>query len=163
MRPSWDEIWMSLAESLAARSTCSRAQVGCVVVSRDNTRVLGIGYNGGAEGVFNDCLSDEPGKCGHLHAEDNALLKTDYTDRPAKMYVTTQPCRDCAVRIINAHIDEVIYRTPYRLTDGLEMLSKRRIPVRQFQPPTPGLPAWPTIEPENAPPMRGGRSAERDV
>src|SRR5690349_19329192 len=50
VRPSWDNIWMDLAEALSKRSTCRRLSVGCVVVSEDNSAVLGIGYNGGAKG-----------------------------------------------------------------------------------------------------------------
>lgn len=143
-RPSWDECWMSLAVALSHRSTCSRLHVGCVIVSADNARVLGVGYNGGPEGGFNDCLSDEPGKCGHLHAEINALIKTNATDRPARAYVTTQPCGQCAVALVNAHISEVIFRTPYRLTDGLEILNRARIKTRQFI--MEDTPAWPTVE-----------------
>lgn len=125
VRPSWDEVWMDLATSLSLRSTCSRLQVGCVVVTADNQRVLGIGYNGGPKGISNECLSSEPGLCGHLHAEVNALIKADYTSTvPKKMYVTNQPCYQCAVAIVNADIREVVYRYPYRLTDGLELLEK---------------------------------------
>lgn len=144
-RPSWDAIWMDLARSLAQRSTCSRLQVGCVIVSLDNTRVLGVGYNGGAKGGFNECLSDEPGKCGHLHAEINALLKADYTDRPAKAYVTTQPCGACATALVNADISEVIYRTPYRLRDGLDILAKAKIKTRLYEGPAE-MPAWPSLK-----------------
>lgn len=119
---------MSMAYHLAQRSTCSRASVGCVVVTEDNHRVLAVGYNGGAKGVFNDCLSSEPGKCGHLHAEINALIKLDYNE-PArkKAYVTLMPCFNCAVALINAEIKEVIYFHAYRDTSGLELLQKAGI------------------------------------
>jgi deoxycytidylate deaminase len=41
---------MRLAEELARRSTCRRRSVGAVITSGDLTRVLGVGYNGGAKG-----------------------------------------------------------------------------------------------------------------
>lgn len=127
-RPSWDDVWMGLAKSLSLRSTCSRLQVGCVVVTADNQKVLGVGYNGGPKGISNECLSLEPGACGHLHAEVNALIKADYTSpTDKKMYVTTQPCYPCAVAIINANVKEVFYDKAYRLTDGLELLQKAGI------------------------------------
>lgn len=128
-RPTFDQIYMNLAVQLAERSTCSRAKVGCVVVSDDNQRVLGIGYNGGAKGVFNECLSDEPGKCGHLHAEMNCLIKLN-PNEPCKkrMYVTMMPCLNCSIAIINAGgISEVIYLNRYRIVDGVELLRKAGI------------------------------------
>jgi dCMP deaminase len=132
-RPSFDQIYMDFACNLAKRSTCSRLQVGCVIVTVDNHRVLSVGYNGGAKGVFNDCLSSEPGKCGHLHAEINSLIKFDYND-PArkKMYVTYNPCFACSVAIINADIDEVIYLNEYRDMSGVELLQKAHVNVRKF-------------------------------
>jgi dCMP deaminase len=132
-RPTWDEVWSELATTLSLRSTCARLQVGCVVVTEDNQKVLGVGYNGGPKGISNECLSLEPGLCGHLHAEVNALIKADYTS-PAKkkMYVTNQPCYQCAVAIINANISEVFYIHPYRLTDGLQLLEKAGIKITKL-------------------------------
>jgi dCMP deaminase len=131
-RPPFEEIYMDFAFSLSRRSTCSRTQVGAVVISSDYQRVLSVGYNGGPRGVFNDCLSDEPGKCGHLHAEVNALLKMDYNDPVRKvMLVTYNPCFNCAVAIINARIDEVVYAKEYRLTDGIDLLRKANVQVRK--------------------------------
>lgn len=54
---NWDTIWMNLAKSVGTRSTCliPNRQVGCVIVSDDNTKVLAIGYNGSAKGDDNSC------------------------------------------------------------------------------------------------------------
>lgn len=132
-RPSWDEIWLTMAHHLALRSTCSRACVGCIIVSEDNHRVLAVGYNGGAAGVFNECQSTEPGKCGHLHAEINALIKLDYNEPGSKKaYVTMMPCFNCSVALVNAKIKEVVYKESYRDTSGIELLEKAGIRTRQF-------------------------------
>ena len=134
-RPSWDSIWMEFAENLAKRSTCKRASVGCVIVSDDHSAVLGLGYNGGPKGLNNECISDEPGKCGHLHAEINALIKTNYRDASAKKaYLTLTPCYNCAVALINANIREVIYLTEYRDPAGIKLLIKAGIAVRKYIP-----------------------------
>ena len=134
-RPSFDDVYMHMAQVMALRSTCSRAKVGALVVSSDNHRVLAVGYNGGPKGVHNGCLSDEPGKCGHIHAELNALIKTNYHDAAQKkIYITSSPCYNCAVAIVNANIVEVIYLTPYRDPAGLELLAKAKIPTRQHVP-----------------------------
>lgn len=132
-RPSWDDIWIRLAESLSRRSTCERLSVGCVVVSADNSSVLGIGYNGGPKGLNNGCLSLTPGACGHLHAEINALIKANYRDAfPKKAYVTTEPCYGCAVALVNADVQEVCYRYSYRSHDGLDLLAAAGVKVRQL-------------------------------
>jgi dCMP deaminase len=134
-RPDWDTIWIDFASALALRSTCSRASVGCVVVSTDNSTVLGLGYNGGARGVSNACLSDEPGKCGHIHAEINALLKANYRDAATrKAYLTLSPCFACATALINFGVEEVIYRDEYRDLTGVKLLGEAGVKVRQFDP-----------------------------
>ena len=134
-RPSFLSIYMEFARSLSRRSTCSRNKVGCVVVTEDFNRVLSVGYNGGPRGVFNDCLSEEPGKCGHLHAEINALIKRDYNDPARKiMLVTVLPCLLCSVAIVNAGISRVYYDKEYRLTDGLDVLQRAGIAVGPIEP-----------------------------
>jgi dCMP deaminase len=133
MRPSWDEVYMQMAHMVSRRSTCQRLQVGCLVVSMDNTRVLSLGYNGGAAGIFDDCLSQEPGKCGHLHAEINALIKLNYHDAAQKkIYVTTLPCFTCSVAIINAGIGQVNFSADYRDHSGYDLLVKAKIQIRQL-------------------------------
>jgi dCMP deaminase len=139
-RPHWDDIWMELAERLARRSTCLRASVGCVIVTLDNSSVMGIGYNGGPKGLNNDCLSDEPGRCGHLHAEINALIKTNYHDAAQKKaYLTLSPCYSCAVALVNAGISEVYFRERYRDEAGLRLLERAGVKLRIL--PDPGVPA----------------------
>lgn len=131
-RPSFDEIYMSFASSLASRSTCSRKHVGCAIVTCDNQRVVAIGYNGGPMGMYNDCISDEPGKCGHLHAEINALVKMSHDSSATKMYVTHAPCPMCSIAIINAGVSEVIYNNKYRDMSGVNLLIEKGLIVRQF-------------------------------
>src|SRR5437899_10399705 len=70
-----EEVYMRMAEELAKRSTCARTQVGSVIATHDLTQVLGIGYNGNARGLPNECDGPEPGRCGCIHSEANALIK----------------------------------------------------------------------------------------
>ena len=133
MRPSWDQVWMSMANLIAQRSCDPRYQVGVVIVSDDNTQVLSVGYNGNFAGGPNEPESEEPGHSGFIHAEINALLKLDYNNPKRKiMYISLSPCRMCAKAIINAGINEVVYEEKYRDPSGLEILSSAGIKSRKI-------------------------------
>ncbi|MFN8369015.1 MAG: deaminase [Bacteriovoracaceae bacterium] len=134
-RITFQEIYMRFAFDLAKRGTCKRLKVGAVIVSDDFSHVYGIGYNGNAAGLLNTCDHDEPGNCGCLHAEDNALLKTHVgSDYKKIVFVTHQPCSYCAKRMVNkGGIIRVYYSEPYRIPDGLEILKKAGIEAIQFK------------------------------
>lgn len=139
VRPEWDDIWMDLAVMVGSRSTCNtpNRQVGCVVVSEDNTKVLALGYNGGAKGDSNECDYCESPKigtsrCTCVHAEMNCLTKLD-TSNPCykKMYLTLSPCSLCYKLVVNAGINELIYRDLYE--EGiLDKLSGLGVKVRKI-------------------------------
>lgn len=132
-RPKWTKIYMDFAFALSNRSSCDRASVGCVITSMDHNRVLAIGYNGNYRGGPNCCDSKEPGACGCLHAEENAIIKLDYNDHSDKIaYTTMSPCIMCAKRILNAGIVEVRYSILYRDDSGLRLLQNNGIDVKQF-------------------------------
>ena len=132
-RPSWDETWMGFAHSIARRSYDPRHQVGAVIVTSDNTQVLSVGYNGNYSGGPNSVESEIPGESGMLHAEINALLKSDYNNPKKKiMYVTLSPCRMCAKAIVNAGIDKIVYDEEYRDPSGLNLLKNAGIDVTRY-------------------------------
>ncbi len=134
-RPSFSRIYMGLALALSRRSSCSRAQVGCVVTTFDGTQVLAIGYNGGPRGLPDTCGDGvAPGLCPCTHGEANAMVKLPY-DHPSlkRLYTTTEPCRACAALIVNAGISEVVYLHEYRLHDGLELLKLAGLKVRKME------------------------------
>lgn len=123
-RPSWDETWMSVADTVALRSRCSRAQIGAVIVDV-NKRIIATGYNGPAANLMlkGECINwceRAQGKtglgsaydgCPSIHAEANALL---YVDRSAieggTIYVTGAPCMQCAKLISNSGVKRVVAR-----------------------------------------------------
>ncbi len=132
-RPSWDQIYSQMAKFLSWRSTCRRLKVGTVIVSMDNRHVLGIGYNGNAAGFPNDCDCDTPGACGCIHSEENAIINcTAPRETPKKVYITHVPCKMCAKKLVNlGGVQEVIYVTMYRNTEGLEILDQAGIKSRR--------------------------------
>ena len=133
MRPTWDEVWMNTAKTLSKRSYDPRFQVGAIVVTKDNTQVLAVGYNGNHSGGPNEVESLEPGHSGFIHAEINALLKLDYNNPKKKvLYVTLSPCKMCAKAMINSGIDEVVYDEEYRDCSGIQILRSAGVQVRKF-------------------------------
>ena len=141
VRPSWDEAWMRIAGVIAERSRCSRAQVGAVVVSKDQ-RISSTGYNGPSANwpAESDCIDWCPraqgigtldntyNTCPSIHAEANALL---YVDRSkvegGTIYVTGAPCMQCAKLISNSGLSRVVakirkidyHRNPEQVLDYL--------------------------------------------
>jgi dCMP deaminase len=127
-----EEVYMRMAEELAKRSTCARNQVGSVITTGDLTQVLGIGYNGNARGLPNRCDSSEPGRCGCLHSEANALIKAGAQVDGKIMFVTASPCLMCAKMIVNSNVRLVYYRTPYRDLAGIEVLRQGGVEARLY-------------------------------
>ena len=137
-RPSFHNIYMRLAELMSERSTCERTnssgqlmQVGCAIVSTDFRRVFSIGYNGNASGLPNACDSNEPGKCGCIHAEANAIVSCAADrDEPKIVFCTHLPCVACAKLIIQlGGVREVYYRRDYRLKDSLMLFSHPKVEI----------------------------------
>ena len=119
---------MRLAESVALQSVCKRAQVGAVLTDGVNTYT---GYNarpcgGQCEGEDGRTLPDV------VHAEIMALEKClGSIDNPAGMtlYVTRQPCLDCADQLARHGIRAVYYRDADDKTDGLGVLLYEHIAI----------------------------------
>ena len=121
-RPTWDQTFGEIAKVWSRRSTCSRRRVGAVVVK--NNRVIGQGYNGVPSGEIH-CIDGgcprglmgpevPPGSdynlypCKALHAEHNAILQAGMEAcRGATIYVTAEPCLQCATLIKHVGIKEI--------------------------------------------------------
>ena len=135
-RPSFQEIYIELAHKLAERSTCTRMNVGTVITSTDYRKVLAIGYNGNAAGLPNRCDRHEPGNCGCLHSEENAVINCDSPRAMEKhVFVTHLPCAACAKRLINlGGVKKVFYRSEYRSSESIELLKSVGVEVVRMEP-----------------------------
>lgn len=114
---------MTVADAIAHRSLCCRAQVGAVIVTKDN-RGVAASYNGPAKGdpVAGPCIdwcpraqtgdqSPDYATCRAIHAEGNALTRADYSEiQGATIYVTGSICINCAKGIANSGIQRVVHR-----------------------------------------------------
>ena len=134
-RPSFEEIYLNLAFTMARRSTCSRLKVGTVITSTDFRKVLAVGYNGNASGLANGCDSNEPGRCGCLHSEENAVINCDSPRYiPKYVFVTHHPCLACAKRLINlGHVKKIFYGIEYRNRTGASVLEQVGIEIEKLE------------------------------
>jgi len=123
-RPSWDDIFMQVAEVVAQRSTCLRRNVGAVLVK--DKHIIATGYNGAPAGMEHCidkgvCLREELGVpsgekyelCKSVHAEQNTIIQAaiyGQNTRGAEIYITHAPCMICAKILVNAGVRKVIYK-----------------------------------------------------
>lgn len=111
-----------MARLVASRATCSRRQVGCVLVNA-RRHVLATGYNGPPAG-FPHCI-DEPcagaglpsgtglEACQAIHAEQNALLQCHDVYAIDAAYVTTAPCVTCTKLLLNTSCRRIVFSQHY--------------------------------------------------
>jgi dCMP deaminase len=141
VRISRKQLWMGIATLAAQRSTCYRGNIGAVIVHDNNP--IAIGYNGPPSGDDHchgtTCARKTDGGClRSVHAEVNALARVPNVDqviRGSDMFVTSNPCPDCAAAIIaSALIGRVYYQAPYRITQGITELLNAEIQVFRLSP-----------------------------
>ena len=129
-----DKRYLRMARIWAENSYCKRRQVGALIVK--DKMIISDGYNGTPSGFENVC-EDENNVTKYyvLHAEANALTKiarSGNNSDGATMYVTDEPCIECAKLIIQSGICRVIYARDYRLHDGVELLKRAGIVVKHL-------------------------------
>jgi dCMP deaminase len=160
MKLKFIDAHMKAAEVYAELSSATRLHVGCVVVKDNTIIGIGYnGMPSGWDNVCEDieyvlkeeCYATDESMLQNgftenvhgwsrkktkrevLHAETNALAKiarsTNSSDG-ASLFVTHEPCLDCAKIIHQAGIKEVFYRNPYlRANGGAEFLKKCGVEV----------------------------------
>jgi len=127
VRPSWDNYFMLVADTVAQRATCDRGRSGCVIV-RDK-QILVTGYVGSPKGLphcdelghlFKQVTHEDGRTTNHcmrtVHAEQNAICQAARRGiilDAATLYCRMTPCRTCAMLIINCGIVRVVCEKKY--------------------------------------------------
>lgn len=123
-RVSADEYFLQGAEWVATRGTCTRRQVGCILVNRRG-HIIATGYNGPASGAphcidaGHACLGAKAlsgtnlEQCEAIHAEQNALLQCKDVYDINTAYVTTSPCITCVKLLLATSCQRIVFRTAY--------------------------------------------------
>jgi len=126
-RPSWDEYFKDLVDTVARRSTCDRGRSGAVIVI--NNKIITTGYAGSPPGqphcdevghLMREVIDEEGNKSMHcirtLHAEENAILQAAEEGKRVKgatLFCSMTPCYRCAKMIVTVGIVRVVAKRRY--------------------------------------------------
>lgn len=140
-RPTFDEIFMEIANVWAQRSTCLRRKVGAVIAK--DKQQLTTGYNGAPRGLkhcaeLGGCLREKlkvpHGQrhelCRGTHAEQNAITqaaKFGINIEGSTLYCNTHPCTICVKMVINAGISKIVYDGDYDDELAKQILGEQKI------------------------------------
>src|SRR5690625_1210796 len=126
-RLNWKQYFIAQAHIVALRSTCTRLNVGAVIV-KDN-RLIATGYNGSvADGIHctdEGCLEIDGHCVRTVHAEANALLqcaKFGVSTNNTVIYVKHFPFLHCTKQLIQARVKKIYYSDDYRNNKIAEQL-----------------------------------------
>jgi len=148
MKNKFINLYMKLAEETAQLSTARKLKVGAVIVK--NNRIISLGYNGTPAGWDNNCEDEIKWPNGEIrfwetkpeviHAEANAILKLARDGESGKdsvLFLTHNPCIDCAKLIYGAGISKVYYKTDYLNREknviGFDFLKQCGIEVIKYE------------------------------
>ena len=126
-RPSWDEYFIEIMNSVSKRATCDRGRTAVIAVK--DRRIIATGYVGSPLGLPH---CDEVGHMMHkvineddtisqhcvrtIHGEQNVLCQAarfGISLNEATMYMKMTPCFTCAKMIINAGIKRIVAEKRY--------------------------------------------------
>jgi len=126
-RPTWDEYFMDVMESVSERATCDRGRSGCVIAK--DKQILVTGYVGSPIGMphcddvghkFKKVIHEDGHITNHcvrtVHAEQNAICqaaKLGVSLKNSNLYCRMTPCGTCAMLIINSGIRRVVCQSRY--------------------------------------------------
>jgi dCMP deaminase len=134
----YHQFYMGVAFLAAQQlSFAKKRKVGAVAVSEGN--IIGYGFNGTPAGEPNEC-EDEHGNTlpSVIHAEHNLLKKLRPLKKGFDIYVTKEPCINCADMLAGAYwLNKVYFRENSKSQPnvGVDLLLNAGIPVIWLPPP----------------------------
>lgn len=123
---SWQNYFINIAHVVKTRSPDPKTQVGAVLVSMKNNRIISTGYNG-LPANCNENINWENRPEVYeviLHAELNCLLYAESKFDETILYSTLSPCKDCIKILAASNIKKIIYDERYRDINETEKMCK---------------------------------------
>jgi len=145
-RPVLDEYFMMMARIVGERATCTKLNVGALLVK--DKQIIATGYNGAPRNQphctdigcnrKDAAPGEEYHKCRSVHAEQNVIIQgaTSSLDiSNSTLYVTSFPCIQCVRMILNSKIERIVHATDVDRTNeiALDMLENSSIIVEEFK------------------------------
>jgi len=129
----YDSLYLDLAKRIALMSHAEKRKVGAIAVKNNN--ILSFGFNGTPTGFPNKCEDDNNKTLSYvIHAEANLVSKAaaeGLSLRDSTIYVTTAPCDNCSLLLIQSGVKRVVFSTPYKTDSGILNLIHSNIRVQQ--------------------------------
>ena len=127
-RPSWNNYYKKVVECTSERSSCSRLQVGCILVK--NNRIISQGYNGFISGHPHNSVIVDDHEIATIHAEQNAIIdcaKRGVSCNDSIAYITHFPCINCLKFMVQAGIKKIYYINDYK--NNYDLIDKLGITI----------------------------------
>lgn len=132
---NWNEYFINISKIIALKSKDKKRQVGAILVSEKNNRILSTGYNG-LPANTNDNIDWNNRELVHsmiIHAEMNCILYANNKYENSILYSTLSPCKDCIKIIAAAKIKKIIYLEEYKdLLISKELCKKFNIELIKY-------------------------------
>lgn len=133
---NWNEYFINIAKMVSLKSKDTKKQVGAILVSEKDNRILSTGYNGLPSNI-NDNIDWTNRELVHsmiIHAEMNCILYASSRFENSILYSTLSPCKDCIKIIAAANIKKIIYLDEYKdLNISKDLCKKFNIDLISYQ------------------------------
>lgn len=134
MRPDWDTYFKEIVTITAKRSSCSRLNVGCLLVK--NNRIISQGYNGHLPGLPHESIIENGHEIATIHAEQNAVVdcaKRGVSCDECTAYITHYPCLNCTKLLLASGIKTIKYINDYRNNENVAgFCDKMRVEINKI-------------------------------
>jgi|SRR5665213_1648773 len=136
MRPTKNQNYMEIAETIAKRSHDAETKVGAVLINNSSGAIIATGFNGFVRGANDSLLPDtRPDKYEYIiHAEQNLICnsaKHGISMDDCSLICTLSPCKLCMRLLLNCGITKVIAKDLYKDFDEILKMQDVKVTAKK--------------------------------
>lgn len=123
----WDSYFMNIAHCVKLRSKDPKKQVGSVLVSLKNNRIISTGYNSVQSGLDDSKVPWHDRDRIHnlvIHSEVNAILYSESKYENTILYTTLSPCLACLKIVSASGIKKIVFEEKHKSFETVKELCK---------------------------------------